>query len=74
MPPKPHKTLRIKPCKKCGSLSIAFDYYFQAKLSGSVNYLWEANGFVVKPRCEECGESGIRYYETTEDAIKGFNG
>ena len=71
---KPHKTLKITPCKKCGSLNIAFDYYFKARLDGGNSYLWESEGFVVKPRCGDCDYAGMRYYSTTEDAIKGWNG
>lgn len=70
---KPHKTLKIKMCKKCGSTNIQFDFYFKAKMEGINNFLWESKGFLIKPKCGDCDFEGMRYYETTEDAIRGWN-
>lgn len=71
---KPHKTLKIKPCKKCESTDIVIDFFFKKKLDGGIQtYLWEKEGFVVRLRCEKCEYTPMQFKNATEDAIYHWN-
>jgi len=69
---KPHRVLKLRPCK-CGSTDIAINFYFRAKMEGDPSFLFEQQGFVSKLECCDCGRSGMRYHQTTEDSIRSWN-
>ena len=71
---EPDRTLEIKPCCKCKSSNFKLDYFYKAKATGDYTFLWELEGFFVKPRCGDCGNTPkFRYFDKAESAIIFWN-
>jgi hypothetical protein len=71
---KPHRILKIKPCKKCGNTDIEIEFYFKKQLDGGYrSFLWESEGFVCRVKCEKCGYFPMQFKDKTEDAIYHWN-
>jgi hypothetical protein len=71
---EPDRTLEIKLCSKCGSTHFVLDYFYKAKATNEFTFLWELEGFFIRPRCGDCGNTPkFRYFDKVELAIIFWN-